>query len=139
MSTRQVRLDHRVIHVGDRPRSNAFYRDVLGAEVPYPTGVGDAHRSPGGGHPNPHGPGAVPTPPARVPVPPGGGEPCFEWPGPVAAAAAAHLDRRGTAVELGPLRRPGECGFGQSAYESVRVRDPDGHGPSPEFISDAAP
>lgn len=131
MSTRQVRLGHRVIHVGDRTRSNAFYRDAPGAEVPHPTGVGAAHRSPGGGHPNPHGPGAVPTTPARVPVPPGGGEPCFEWPGPV--AAAVHLERRGTAVELGPVHRPGGFGFVRSAY----VRAPDGS--SPGFISDPTP
>ena len=28
-----VRLDHSVVHVSDRARSDAFYRDVLGAEV----------------------------------------------------------------------------------------------------------
>ncbi len=34
-----VRLDHCVIHVSDWERSNAFYRDVLGAE-PVRTGAG---------------------------------------------------------------------------------------------------
>jgi catechol 2,3-dioxygenase-like lactoylglutathione lyase family enzyme len=29
-----VKLDHCVIHVSDWERSNAFYRDVIGAEVP---------------------------------------------------------------------------------------------------------
>jgi catechol 2,3-dioxygenase-like lactoylglutathione lyase family enzyme len=29
----RTRLDHAVIHVSDWARSNAFYRDVLGAEV----------------------------------------------------------------------------------------------------------
>jgi catechol 2,3-dioxygenase-like lactoylglutathione lyase family enzyme len=33
----EIRLDHCVIHVSDRRRSNTFYRDVLGAEL-----VGDA-------------------------------------------------------------------------------------------------
>jgi len=28
-----IRLDHCVIHVSDRARSNVFYRDVLGAEL----------------------------------------------------------------------------------------------------------
>ena len=28
-----VKLDHCVIHVSDWERSNAFYRDVIGAEV----------------------------------------------------------------------------------------------------------
>lgn len=31
--TPNVRLDHCVVHVSDWPRSNAFYRDVLGAEL----------------------------------------------------------------------------------------------------------
>jgi catechol 2,3-dioxygenase-like lactoylglutathione lyase family enzyme len=30
--TPDVRLDHCVVHVSDWERSNAFYRDVLGAE-----------------------------------------------------------------------------------------------------------
>jgi catechol 2,3-dioxygenase-like lactoylglutathione lyase family enzyme len=29
----RIRLDHVVIHVSDWERSNAFYRDVLGAEL----------------------------------------------------------------------------------------------------------
>jgi hypothetical protein len=31
--TVKVTLDHCVVHVSDWPRSNAFYRDVLGAEI----------------------------------------------------------------------------------------------------------
>ena len=36
-SVMKIRLDHCVIHVSDRSRSNVFYRTVLGAEL-----VGDA-------------------------------------------------------------------------------------------------
>lgn len=134
MSTPPIRLDHRVIHAGDRDRSDASYRDVLGAEVVRSTGVGAAHRLPGGGQLNVHGPdpGAAPTPLARIPVPPGGGDLCFEWPGPI-AEAVAHLERREVAVELGPVRRPGTRGFGRNVY----FRDPDGS--LPEFISYDAP
>ena len=34
----EIRLDHCVMHVSDRRRSNTFYRDVLGAEL-----VGDPY------------------------------------------------------------------------------------------------
>lgn len=29
----EIRLDHCVIHVSDRPRANVFYREILGAEL----------------------------------------------------------------------------------------------------------
>lgn len=122
------RLDHRVIHVGARARSNAFH----GAGVAHPTGATD--RLPGGGRPDVHGPGAATTTPARTRVPSGGGDPCPEWPGST-ARMMAHLDRRrdrrGVAVELGPMRHPNGRGFGRGVRGSVHLRDPDGS--PPEF------
>jgi hypothetical protein len=75
----KVKLDHSVVHVSDRERSDAFYRDVLGAEL---VGVakirmyrfGDAQL-------NVHGPGLDAKPVARIPVAPGNSDICFEWPG----------------------------------------------------------
>jgi catechol 2,3-dioxygenase-like lactoylglutathione lyase family enzyme len=79
-------FDHCVIAVSDWERSNAFYRDVIGAEV----------------------------------VERGAG---------FASDAAAHLDRCGVNVELGPVERHGALGGGMSVY----FRDPDGS--LLEFIS----
>jgi catechol 2,3-dioxygenase-like lactoylglutathione lyase family enzyme len=121
-----VTLDHCVVHVSDWDRSNAFYRDVLGAEV-VPVGAGFAYRF-GTTQLNLHGPGLSPTPVARLPVRPGGSDLCFEWRGPI-EAARAHLERRGVAVELGPVERSGAKGRGRSVY----FRDPDGS--LLEFIS----
>jgi catechol 2,3-dioxygenase-like lactoylglutathione lyase family enzyme len=114
-----LKLDHCVLHVSDWERSNTFYHDVLGAEI-VPSGAGWAYRF-GGWQLNLHGPGLHPDPVARVPVPPGGSDLCFEWPGPI-ADAAAHLERHGVPVELGPVPRTGARGEGVSVY----FRDPDG-------------
>lgn len=81
----EIRLDHCVIHVSDRRRSNTFYRDVLGAEL-----VGDAdgvamYRF-GAQQLNVHGPGLEADPIARLPVRPGGSDLCFVWLGPIEAA-----------------------------------------------------
>ena len=114
-----VTLDHCVVHVSDWERSNAFYRDVLGAEV-LPVGPAWVYRV-GGEQLNVHGPGLDPTPVARLPVQPGGSDLCFEWPGPV-EGAIEHLARHGVDVELGPVRRRGARGAGTSVY----FRDPDG-------------
>ncbi len=122
----RVKFDHCVVHVRDWERSNAFYRDVLGAEI-VERGAGFAYRF-GDAQLNLHGPGLEPTPLARVPVPPGGSDLCFEWPGPI-AEAAAHLEKCGVAIELGPVPRSGVRGAGQSVY----FRDPDGS--LLEFIS----
>jgi catechol 2,3-dioxygenase-like lactoylglutathione lyase family enzyme len=123
----QVRLDHVVIHVSDWERSNAFYRDVLGAELVELDKGRWAYRI-GAQQLNVHGPGATPSPRAADPVRPGNSDLCFEWPGPV-ADAAAHLESCGVEVELGPIERLGARG----AVTSVYFRDPDGS--LLEFIS----
>ena len=121
-----IRLDHCVLHVSDWERSNAFYRDVLRAEL-VPRGSGWAYRF-GDAQLNLHGPGVAAAPVARLPVPPGGSDLCFEWPGPI-AGAVEHLNRCGVAIELGPVQRFGAKGRGSSIY----FRDPDGS--LLEFIS----
>ena len=121
-----VKLDHCVIHVSDWERSNAFYRDVLGAEV-VPVGSRWVYRF-GQAQLNLHGPGVAATPVARIPVPPGGSGLCFEWPGSI-SEALAHLARQGVEVEMGPVERFGARGAGTSVY----FRDPDGS--LLEFIS----
>ena len=113
-------LDHVVIAVSDWERSNAFYRDVLGAEVVelplgrYAYRFGDQQL-------NVHGPGAQPTPVAREPVRPGNSDLCFVWSG-SAESAAEHLRRHEVEVEAGPVERTGARGTGRSVY----FRDPDG-------------
>jgi catechol 2,3-dioxygenase-like lactoylglutathione lyase family enzyme len=121
-----VKLDHCVIAVSDWERSNAFYRDVLDAEV-VERGAGFAYRF---GHEqlNVHGPGVDPEPVARDRVRPGNSDLCFVWDGPI-DGAVEHLRERGVAVELGPVERHGARGAGVSVY----FRDPDGS--LLEFIS----
>jgi catechol 2,3-dioxygenase-like lactoylglutathione lyase family enzyme len=114
-----VKLDHCVIHVSDWERSNAFYRDVIGAEV-VPRGAGFAYRF-GDCQLNCHGPGVKGEPVARLPVAPGNSDVCFEWDGPI-ADAIAHLTRAKVPIELGPIARNGAKGRGTSVY----FRDPDG-------------
>lgn len=115
----KVKFDHCVVHVSDWERSNAFYRDVLGAEL-VRVGARWAYRF-GDTQLNLHGPGVDAAPVARVAVPPGGSDLCFEWPGPI-GEAQAHLAGHGVPVELGPVRRFGARGQGTSVY----FRDPDG-------------
>jgi catechol 2,3-dioxygenase-like lactoylglutathione lyase family enzyme len=121
-----VKFDHCVVHVSAWERSNAFYRDVLGAEV-VPRPVGFAYRF-GDTQLNLHGPGLHPAEVARLPVQPGNSDICFEWTGPI-ADAIAHLAAHGVAVERGPMERFGAKGKGTSVY----FRDPDGS--LMEFIS----
>jgi catechol 2,3-dioxygenase-like lactoylglutathione lyase family enzyme len=116
----ELRLDHCVIAVSDWERSNAFYRDVLGAEVA-PRGEGSWVYRFGDVQLNVHGPGGEYYPNARVPVGPGNSDLCFVWPGPI-EDAAAHLERLGVDVEEGPVPRTGRGGEGTSVY----FRDPDG-------------
>ncbi len=119
-------LDHCVIHVSDWERSNAFYRDVLGAEMVEQEGR-VAYRF-GAQQLNVHGPGVRPAQVARVPVEPGNSDLCFLWRGPI-DGALAHLRRHAVAIEAGPMTRYGARGRGTSVY----FRDPDGS--LLEFIS----
>ncbi len=121
-----MRLDHVVIHVSEFARANAFYRDVIGAEIIESDGR-IAYRI-GAQQLNVHGPGIRAAAVARVPVVPGNSDLCFEWEGPI-ADAVAHLGQHGVAVELGPIVRSGAGGPGMSIY----FRDPDGS--LLEFIS----
>jgi catechol 2,3-dioxygenase-like lactoylglutathione lyase family enzyme len=114
-----VQLDHCVIHVSDWDASNAFYRDVLGAEL-VEVGHRWAYRL-GGQQLNVHGPGIDPTPVARLPVQPGNSDLCFAYDGPI-EDAIAHLGAHDVAIELGPVERSGARGTGLSVY----FRDPDG-------------
>ena len=122
-------LDHVVIGVSDWERANAFYRDVLGAEVVGTGGAGGvetfAYRF-GEQQLNVHGPGVDPAPVAEVPgagapVPPGSSDLCFVWTGTL-EEAIAHLERHDVPVLEGPVPRRGARGEGSSVY----FRDPDG-------------
>ena len=112
-------LDHCVIAVSDWDRSNAFYADVLGAEV-VARGDGYVYRF-GANQLNIHGPGVDGEPNAEPPVVPGGSDLCFVWDGPI-EAAIGHLTDLGVPIELGPVARFGARGHGTSVY----FRDPDG-------------
>ncbi len=114
-------VDHVVIAVSDWERSNAFYRDVVGADV---VGLDDPPRwryRIGDVQLNVHGPGMDPQPVARIPAAPGMADLCFVWDGDV-EEAVAHLERHGVEVEEGPVPRNGARGVGRSVY----FRDPDG-------------
>jgi catechol 2,3-dioxygenase-like lactoylglutathione lyase family enzyme len=121
-----VTFDHCVVHVSDWERSNAFYRDVLGAQL-IRRAQGWAYRF-GAAQLNLHGPGVHPAEVARLPVQPGNSDLCFEWNGPI-SDAIAHLDRARVAIHAGPMERFGARGAGTSVY----FRDPDGS--LLEFIS----
>ena len=124
--TTNITFDHCVIHVSDWTRSNAFYKDVFGAEI-VPVGKGFAYRF-GPVQLNCHGPDHWGMPRAKEPVMPGNSDLCFEWHGPI-SGAVEHLQSRGIEIELGPVERRGARNTGTSVY----FRDPDGS--LLEFIS----
>ena len=115
-----MRIDHVVVAVSDWDLSNAFYRDVLGAEID--------QRDEWFGHYrfsewqlNVHGPGFEGLNAAK-PVEPGSSDMCFVWPGPI-EDAVAHLERQGVSIEAGPLESASGAGRrGRHVY----FRDPDG-------------
>lgn len=115
----QLTLDHCVIAVSEWDRSNAFYRDVLGAEI-VPRGNGYAYRF-GEQQLNVHGPGNHSDLVARKRVEPGNSDLCFRWDGPI-EDAVEHLRAHGIEIEVGPAPKPGARGEGKSVY----FRDPDG-------------
>jgi len=116
-----ITFDHCVIAVSDWERSNAFYREVLGAEI-VETGPGRWAYRIAGTQLNVHGPGVdAGDNVARIPVQPGNSDLCFVWPGRI-EDAVAHLREQGVDVELGPVARFGARGNGTSVY----FRDPDG-------------
>ena len=115
-----VRLDHSVVHVSDWEECNAFYRDVIGADIVSTPSGSVAYRF-ANAQLNLHGPGAVGHPRARIPVTPGNSDLCFEWDGAI-EDAIAHLKAHEVDIELGPVGRFGHKGEGTSVY----FRDPDG-------------
>ena len=122
-----MKLDHVVIAVSDWERANAFYRDVLGAELVELDRGRWAYRF-GEQQLNVHGPGSTPSPRALRPVEPGNSDLCFLWSGPI-EDAVEHLRTAGVDIEEGPDERRGARGAGTSVY----FRDPDGS--LLEFIS----
>ena len=71
----RLAIDHVVVAISDWERSNAFYRDVLGAEV-IERGRGYAYRF-GDQQLNVHGPGVEPHPVSTDPVRPGNSDLCI--------------------------------------------------------------
>jgi catechol 2,3-dioxygenase-like lactoylglutathione lyase family enzyme len=115
-----VGIDHCVVAISDWDRSNAFYRDVVGAEL-VPRGAGWVYRI-GDQFLSVHGPGFDTRWVARDPVRPGNSDICFVWQGPI-EAAIARLEEQGVQIEAGPLDAVGPLGRpGRHVY----FRDPDG-------------
>jgi catechol 2,3-dioxygenase-like lactoylglutathione lyase family enzyme len=114
-----IRIDHYVIAVSDWGTSNAFYRDVMRAEI-IQEGGRTAYRF-GDQQLNVHGPGVHVVEVAKDRVRPGNSDLCFVWDGAV-DEAIAHLERHGVEIISGPVTRHGARGAGTSVY----FRDPDG-------------
>ena len=113
-------IDHCVIAVSDWERSNAFYRDVLGAGIDQKDARFGHYRF-GDWQLNVHGPGFAGLN-ADKPVEPGNSDLCFVWPGPI-EDAVAHLAQHGVAIVAGPKEsESGAGGRGRHVY----FRDPDG-------------
>jgi len=115
-----LEIDHLVIGVRDRRRSDRFYSEVLGATVETSARGRAAYRI-GKQRLNVHEPGTSASPLAADPVRPGNSDLCFVWPGdPV--SAVEHLQAHGVEIVEGPVERHGAQGPGVSVY----CRDPDG-------------
>src|SRR3954453_2406567 len=115
----RLHRDHSVLAVSDWDRSNAFYGNVLGAEV-IPLESGRYAYRLASTQLNVHGPGEPASELARIPVAPGGSDLCFVWPG-TPEEAVRHLESHGGEGEAGPVKRFGARGNGTSVY----FRDPD--------------
>ena len=118
--TPKLVIDHCVIAVSDWGRSNAFYRDVLGAVIDQKDAWFGHYRF-GDWQLNVHGPGFEGLN-ADKPVEPGNSDLCFVWPGPI-EEAVSHLERCGVAVVGGPLQTDSVA---RRRGWSVYFRDPDG-------------
>jgi catechol 2,3-dioxygenase-like lactoylglutathione lyase family enzyme len=114
-------IDHCVVGVSEWERSNAFYRDVIGAEL-VERGNGYVYRIGEEQFLSVHGPNTVAPYVARQPVAPGNSDLCFVWSGPI-EDAVAHLNRHGVEVEAGPIEAVGPLG---RPGNHVYFRDPDG-------------
>ena len=115
---RPLSIDHCVIAVSDWARSNAFYRDVLGAEIEQRDEF-FAHYRFGDWMLNVHGPGFEGLN-AERPVEPGNSDLCFVWPGTI-DEATEHLHRHGV-----QLVGENDGTFARGTARSVYFRDPDG-------------
>jgi catechol 2,3-dioxygenase-like lactoylglutathione lyase family enzyme len=118
--TPTLALDHAVIAVSDRVRSDHFYVALLGATVEEGAEGRVAYRI-GAARLNVHHPGVAASPLAASPVAPGNSDLCFAWPG-SAESAVNHLHALGIPIAEGPVLREGAAGLGVSVY----CRDPDG-------------
>src|SRR5260370_3309293 len=97
--TLPVSFDHCVVHVSDWERSNAFYRDVLGAElVRRPHGW--AYRF-GAAQLNLHGPRFHAAEVARLPGLPGNSDLCFQCDAPI-AHPNVHLEPAPFPIDAAP-------------------------------------
>lgn len=114
------RLDHLVLTCADIVATSAFYERVLGMK-PSVTSNGRHSVSFGNQKINLHPTVTEINPRAARPMP-GSADLCFITES-TAAEVAAHLERQGVPIEIGPVERPGALG----AMDSVYFRDPDGN------------
>jgi catechol 2,3-dioxygenase-like lactoylglutathione lyase family enzyme len=116
----ELEIDHLVIGIRNRERSDRFYSQVLGASIEASAAGRVAYRI-GKQRLNVHEPGTAASPRAEDPVRPGNSDLCFVWPGDP-ASAVDHLQAHEVEIVEGPVPRQGARGPGISVY----CRDPDG-------------